>query len=90
VDIGNGSGDPAVATELASRLAAAGIQAGAVVTTQATTSAVQYPDGQRPQARVLAAALGLAGSEQLAPVVHVTVVIGAQDSDRLFAPRPAC
>jgi hypothetical protein len=32
----------------------------------------------------------LAGSEQLAPVGHVTVVIGARDSDRLFGSQPIC
>ena len=90
VDIANGAGDPAAATGLASRLAAAGIRVGAISTIDATTSAVQYPDGQGPQAGVLAAALGLVGWEQLAPVGHVTVVIGARDSDRLSGPRPIC
>jgi hypothetical protein len=90
VDIRNGSSDPAVATALASRLAAAGIQVGVVTTTDATTFAVQYPDGQGPQAGVLAAALGLAGLEQLAPVAHITVVIGARDAGRLFATPSAC
>jgi hypothetical protein len=76
-----------VAAELASRLVAAGIVVDATTTVEATTttdaatSAVQYPEGEMPQAKVLAAALGLAGSEQLAPVDHVTVVIGAEDSD---------
>jgi hypothetical protein len=90
VDIGNGSGDPTVATALTERLAAAGIQVGAVTITDAATSAVQYPDGQGAQAGVLAAALGLVGSERLAPVDHVTVVIGARDSDRLFATQSDC
>jgi hypothetical protein len=90
VDIANGSGDPAAATGLASRLAAAGIQVGAVTTTDALTSAVQYPVGQRPQAGVLAVVLGLVGSERLAPVGHVTVVIGARDSGRLRGPQPVC
>jgi hypothetical protein len=90
VDIRNGSGDPVVATRLASSLAAAGIQVGVVTTTDATTSAVQYPDGQRSQAGVLAARLGLVGSEQLAPVDRITVVIGARDSARLFATQSAC
>jgi NAD(P)-dependent dehydrogenase (short-subunit alcohol dehydrogenase family) len=90
VDIANGAADPAVATGLASRLAAAGIRVGTVSAGDATTSAVQYPDGQGSQAEALAAALGLAGSEQLAPVGHVTVVIGARDSDRLFASQPIC
>jgi hypothetical protein len=79
VDIRNGSGDPGAATALAVRLAAAGIRTGSVTTTDDTTSAVLYPDGQGPQARVLAAALGLGGSEQVAAVDHVTVVIGAGD-----------
>jgi hypothetical protein len=90
VDIANGSGDPAAAAGLASRLAAAGIQVGAVTTVDATTSAVQYPDGQRPQAGVLAAVLGLTGTEQLTSVAHVTVVIGARDADRLSGPQPIC
>ena len=90
MDIRNGSGDPAEATKLASRLAAAGIRVGVVTTTDATTSAVLYPDGQRPPAGVLAGGLGLAGSEQPAPVDHVTVVIGAQDSGRLLATPLAC
>ncbi|HEY4604194.1 MAG TPA: LytR C-terminal domain-containing protein, partial [Blastococcus sp.] len=90
VDIRNGSGNPAAAAELASRLRTAGMQVGAVTTTGATTSAVLHPDAQRPQAGVLAAALGLAGSAQLAAVDHVTVVIGAQDSDRVFATPSIC
>jgi hypothetical protein len=90
VDIRDGSGDPALATELAARLAAAGIQVGAVTPTDATTSAVQYPDGQRQQAGVLAVGLGLAGSEQPAPVNRVTVVIGAQDSERLLTTPSIC
>jgi hypothetical protein len=90
VDIRNGSGDPAPATELAARLTAAGIQVGAVTAINATTSAVQHPDGQSQQAGVLAASLGLAGSVQPAPVEHVTVVIGAQDSQRLFAAPSIC
>jgi membrane-bound lytic murein transglycosylase B len=90
VDIRNGSGDPAVASELAARLAAAGIQVGAVAAYDAVTSAVQYPDGQSPQAGALAVALGLVGSEQLAPVDHLTLVIGVQDSARLFAAPLVC
>jgi uncharacterized protein YijF (DUF1287 family) len=90
VDIRNGSGNPAVAAELASLLAAAGIQVGAVTTYDATTSAVQYPDGQSPQAEALAVALGLVGADQLAPVDHITVLIGAQDSARLFAAPFVC
>jgi hypothetical protein len=90
VDLRDGSGDPALATELAARLAAAGIQVGAVTPTDATTSAVQYPDGQRQQAGVLAVGLGLAGSEQPAPVNRVTVVIGAQDSERLLTTPSIC
>jgi ABC-type sugar transport system substrate-binding protein len=90
VDIASGAGDPAVATRLAARLAAAGIGVGTVTTTEAATSAVQYPDGQGRQAGTLAAALGLGGSEQLARVAHVTVMIGARDSDRLVGPQPLC
>ncbi|HEY4625359.1 MAG TPA: LytR C-terminal domain-containing protein, partial [Blastococcus sp.] len=80
----------AAAAELASRLRTAGMQVGAVTTTGATTSAVLYPDAQRPQAGVLAAALGLVGSAQLTAVDHVTVVIGAQDSDRVLATPSIC
>jgi hypothetical protein len=90
VDIRDGSGDPALATELAARLTAAGIQVGAVTATDATTSAVEYPEGQAEQAGVLAQGLGLAGSEQPAPVGQVTVVIGSQDSQRLFATPSIC
>jgi hypothetical protein len=79
-----------VATALAARLAAAGIQVGSVTSTDDATSAVQYPDGQGPQAGVLATALGLAGSEELAPVDHVTVVIGAGDSGRLSGTEALC
>jgi hypothetical protein len=82
--------DPALATALAARLAAAGIQVGAVTSTDATTSAVQYPDGQSQQAGVLAEGLGLAESEQPAPVNRVTVVISSQDSERLFATPSIC
>jgi thioesterase domain-containing protein len=90
VDIRNGSGDPALATELAARLTAAGIRVGAVTAIDATTSAVQYADARTEQAVVLAQSLGLDGSEQPAPVDHVTVVIGSQDSQRLFATPSIC
>jgi thioesterase domain-containing protein len=90
VDIRNGSGDPALATELAARLTAAGIQVGSVTTIDATTSAVQYAGARTEQAVVLAQRLGLPGSEQPAPVEHVTVVIGSQDSQRLFATPSIC
>jgi hypothetical protein len=88
--VGDGAGDPALATQLAARLAAAGIQVGAVTATDATTSAVQYPDGQSQQAGVLAVGLGLADSEQPAPVSRVTVVISAQDSQRLLTTPSIC
>jgi hypothetical protein len=90
MDIADGSGGPAAATVLAVRLAAAGIRVGAVTTTDATISAVHYPDGKGPQAGALAAALGLSGSERVAPVAHVTVVIGARDFDRLLGPELIC
>jgi uncharacterized protein with von Willebrand factor type A (vWA) domain len=90
VDIRNGSGDPGRATELAARLAAAGIQVGPVTQTEDAVSAVQYPDGQGGQAAVLAAALGAAGSEQAAAVGAVTLVIGGGDPDRLFAAPSLC
>jgi hypothetical protein len=79
-----------VASKLASLLAATGTQVGVVTTTDATTSAVLYPDGQRKQARVLAAGLGLATPEGADPVDHVTVVIGAQDFARLVATPSIC
>jgi hypothetical protein len=89
VDVRNGSGDAGAVTALVSRLATAGIRVGAVTTTADTTSAVQYPDGHGPEAGVLAAALGMEGSEQPALVDEVTVVIGAADAGRL-AGGPLC
>jgi hypothetical protein len=83
------SSDPSVGTGLAARLAAAGVQVGAVAGTDATVSAVQYPVGQSAPAGVLAAALGLSGSEQAA-VGHVTVVVAAGDAGRLAAGGPIC
>jgi hypothetical protein len=80
VDIRNGSGDPAVASELAALLATAGIRTGSVTSTDDTTSAVWYPDAQATQAEALATALGLATTGQTADVV--TVVIGAGEADR--------
>jgi hypothetical protein len=90
VDIRNGSGDPGPATELAARLAAAGVQVGSVTTAPEATSAVQYPDGLAAPAGVLATALGVAGAEQSGPVGHVTLVIGAGDPGRLLAAASLC
>ena len=90
MDIRDGSSDPALSAELAARLASAGMEVGAVTPTDATTSVVQYPDELSQQARVLAVGLGLAGSEHPAPVDRVTVVIGAQNSQRLLTTPSIC
>jgi hypothetical protein len=90
VDIRNGSGDPAVAEELAATLAAAGIRVGTVTAGDDTTTSVQFPDGQALPAGVLATALRLTGSEQVGVVDRVTVVIGADDFGRLAAAPFIC
>jgi LytR cell envelope-related transcriptional attenuator len=79
-----------VAAQLVARLAAAGIRVGTVTPTEATSSAVQYPDKKGPEAGTLAAALGLGASEQLASLTQVTVVLGARDFNRLVVPQPLC
>jgi LytR cell envelope-related transcriptional attenuator len=84
------SADPAAATALAARLTAAGVPVGATTTTDAATSTVQYPDGQGGPAGVLATALGWGGSEQVAPVDHVTVVLGRDHAVALPATGPIC
>ena len=85
VDVRNGSGDPAVAGGVGTRVEQAGGTVGTVTTTQDRTSVVLYPDGQDAVATALADALGLTGAAQVATVDRVTVVIGAGD-----AARPAC
>jgi hypothetical protein len=90
VDIRNGSGDPAVADELAATLAAAGIQVGTVTATDDATTSVLFPDGQVLPAGILATALGLTASAQVGAVDHVTVVIGADDFGLLVAAPFSC
>jgi hypothetical protein len=82
VDVRNGSGDPAAASGVGTRVEQAGGTVGTVTATEDATSAVLYPDGQVAVATALADALGLGGAAQAGPVDRVTVVIGGSDAAR--------
>ncbi len=82
VDVRNGSGDPAAASGVGTRVEQAGGTVGTVTVTEDATSAVLYPDGQVAVATALADALGLGGAAQAGPVDRVTVVIGGSDAAR--------
>jgi hypothetical protein len=85
VDIVNSTGNPAVAAEVAARLAAVGVLIGTITDRAgADASAVQYPAGQHAAAQRLAQALGAAGSSRESPVGRVTVVLGARDAAALL------
>jgi hypothetical protein len=83
VDVRDGSGDPAAAGGVGSRVEEAGGTVGTVTATEDTISAVLYPDGQEAVATALADALELSGAARVGTVDRVTVVIGAGDAARL-------
>jgi hypothetical protein len=80
VDVVNGTGDQAVAEDVAARLAAAGLTVGSVASADSTASGIEYPASQKSGARWLAAALGKADLLRVGDVRHVTVVLGATGS----------
>jgi hypothetical protein len=80
VDIVNGTGDQAIADDVAAHLEAAGLTVGAVTTAEAPVSGIEYPAGQAPQAQWLAGALGVADRLRAVDVPHVTVVLAAADA----------
>ncbi|MCV2489906.1 LytR C-terminal domain-containing protein [Geodermatophilus sp. YIM 151500] len=86
----DGSGDPAVAAELAARLAAAGIAVGTVTPVESAISAVRSAEAQRPQAEALATVLGLAGVEPDGAAGAVVLVVGRDDHAVLLTGDPGC
>ena len=85
VDLVNGTGDPAVADDVAAHLAAAGLLVGTVTAGATPASGLEYPASEQPGAQRLATALGKAAVLRAADVPHVTVVLGATDSAALVA-----
>jgi hypothetical protein len=95
VDLVNGSGDQALADDVAARLTAAGLTIGAVTDADAgaAVSGIEYPEPKRSGAEWLADALAAADLLRVADVRHVTVVLGAGDSATLVQAvdaLPAC
>jgi hypothetical protein len=80
VDLVNGTGDQAVADDVAARLASAGLTVGSVTSADSTVSGIEYPASQKSGAQWLAAALGVADLLRVGDVRHVTVVLGGTDS----------
>jgi hypothetical protein len=92
VDVVNGTGDQAVADDVAAALGAAGLTVGAVGTGAPATSGIEFPAGQEDQAQWLAGALATT-LVRTGDVPHVTVVLAAADSADLLAAvdaLPAC
>jgi hypothetical protein len=84
VDLVNGTGDQAAADAATSRLTEAGLTVATVVgSTDAPSSAIEFPAGAEQQARALAEALGVADLLRPAGVAEVTVVLGPADAQRL-------
>ena len=83
VDVVDGTGDPAVADDVATRLRAAGLTVGTVSTATVTASGVEHPGSEEAGARWLAEALAATELLRAADVPHVTVVLGPTDSAAL-------
>jgi hypothetical protein len=83
VDLVNGTGDPAVAKDVADHLTAAGLTVGTVTAAEAAASGIEYPESEKSGAQWLAHALGEPAALRASDVPHVTVVLGATDSAAL-------
>ncbi|WP_218938478.1 lytic transglycosylase domain-containing protein [Modestobacter altitudinis] len=93
VDIVNGTGDPAIADEVAAHLAAAGLTIGTVTAAEPAASGIEHPVGSASPGEWLTGALGTTQLLRQGEVGHVTVVLAATDpADLLAALRalPAC
>jgi hypothetical protein len=93
VDVLNGTGDDAVAGEVAVHLAAAGLTVGTVTHAGSTASGIEYPTAEQSPAQWLGEALHAAAPLRTSDVPRVTVVLGAGDSAALvqaIAALPAC
>jgi hypothetical protein len=83
VDLLDGTGDPALAEELAQRLRDGGLTVGTVTAGEAATSGIESAEGDRERAQRLADALGQAGLLRAGTGEHVTLVLGGDDSAAL-------
>jgi hypothetical protein len=83
VDVLDGTGDPALAEELAQRLRDGGLTVGTVTAGEAAASGIEYAEADRARAERLAQVLGEADLLRAGTGEHVTVVLGATDSAAL-------
>lgn len=89
MDVVNGTGDPAVADEVAAHLTAAGLTVGTVIAGEPAASGVEHPAGWALPAEWL----GAAPLFRQGDVAHVTVVLAAADAATLVTAvesLPAC
>jgi hypothetical protein len=83
VDVVDASGN-GLADRVAADLRAGGLVIGEVTSGPGpATSAIEYPEGGRPDAERLADAVGVARYLRQAAVTHLTVVLGPDDHARL-------
>ena len=84
VDLVDGTGDPALAQELAAALTEGGLTVGAVTAAaESVTSGIEHPEGDPADAEALAGALGLPELVRAGAGARVTVVLGSTDSAAL-------
>jgi len=83
VDVHDGTGDPALAEEVAQRLRDSGLTVGTVTAGEAATSGIEFAEADRERAERLAAVLGEVELLRAGTGEHVTLVLGADDSAAL-------